>query len=68
MTADRRIFLLWLEATAEMNRTSDSRHTYFLGKVTGLVDAYAAIRGLTFVEASRELLNRDRESLTHSAA
>jgi len=68
MTAERQIFVLWLSASAEMNRTHDSRHAYFLGKVTGLVDAYAAIRGLTFVEASRELMNRERESLDLSAA
>lgn len=63
MTAERRIFVLWLAASAEMGRSSDSRHNYFLGKVTGLVEAYAEIRDLTFVQASRELMNlRDRES------
>lgn len=63
MTAERRIFVLWLQATDDMNRSSDSRHVYFLGKATALTEAYAEIRGLTFVQASRELIDmRDNES------
>lgn len=61
MTVERRIFVLWLAATEEMNRSSDSRHNYFLGKATALTEAYAEVTGTTFVEASRALMNeRDR--------
>jgi hypothetical protein len=64
MTIERRIFVLWLTAAYEMDRSSDSRHNYFLGKATALTEAYAEVRGITFVQASRELMNeRANESL-----
>jgi hypothetical protein len=69
MTVERRIFILWLAASDDMGRSSDMRYNYFLGKVTAFVEAYAEIRGVTFVEASRELMNlRDHESIITSAA
>jgi hypothetical protein len=62
MTVERRIFVLWLAATEEMNRSSDSRYSYFLGKATALTEAYAEVTGTTFVKASRALMNeKDRQ-------
>lgn len=57
MTPERHIFVLWLAASEEMERSSDSQYVYYWGKAVALIDAFAAITGTTFVEASRTLLN-----------
>ena len=54
---ERKIFVLWLTASANMDKAKGDDHKYYLGQTVALVDAYAAVRDLTFIQANRELMN-----------
>jgi hypothetical protein len=57
MTAERLLFVLWLASTEEMEKASGLNHQYYLGKTVAYVEAYSLLKGIMFVEASRELMN-----------
>ena len=62
MTYERLLFSLWLNSTEEMERSSDLNHQYHLGKTIAYVQSYALLKGIMFIEASRELMNLRVES------
>lgn len=54
---ERKLLNLWINASQNMAATSGSEHQYWLGQVTALTEAMAALHNCTFVEANRELMN-----------
>ena len=57
MTIERFLFTEWLNASEQMNKASGKEHEYWLGKVTGYCEVMAQIKNVTFVEASRILMD-----------
>ena len=61
MTTERFVFIRWLDASEKMNSASGKEHEYWLGKVTGYCEILADMKGITFIEANRLLMNMREE-------
>jgi hypothetical protein len=57
MTIEWFLFTQWLHASEKMAQTSSNDQQYWLGKVVGYCEAMAHVKDVTFVEASRILMD-----------
>lgn len=54
---ERKIYLLWLNASQNMNAVSGAKFHYWEGQCVAYTEALAALNGCTFIEANRALMN-----------